>query len=161
MKKIHALLLLPATANLLYMHYSFYYTDLLEWTLKCSMVVNLFSVFFDVFIRLFFFSLITNGRVKTAQLLTFVITLLWSFVNVFYGRFFYHYMSLSAIGAAGGLQDSFVIDSILTGFRWSDLFYVLSIAGFILLYIKTPKLKVSLRTTLGLLIVPLCSLPSL
>ena len=158
MKKRHALLLLPAIANLLYMHYSFYYTDLLEWTLKCSMVVNLFSVFFDVFILLFFFSLITNGRVKTTQLLTFVITLLWSFVNVFYGRFFYHYMSLSAIGAAGGLQDSFVIDSILTGFRWSDLFYVLSIAGFILLYIKTPKLKVSLRTTLGLLIVPLCSL---
>ena len=95
MKKIHALLLLPAIANLLYMHYSFYYTDLLEWTLKCSMVVNLFSVFFDVFILLFFFSLITNGRVKTTQLLTFVITLLWSFVNVFYGRFFYHYSSIS------------------------------------------------------------------
>ena len=112
--------------NLLFMHYYFYFNGYLEWTWMYSIMINLCSVVFDVSILLILFMLLVKGNFKIAVLLSYILTLIWSFVNVVYGRFFFQYMSLSAIGEAHGLGDGLVINSVMSAFHWYDLFYLLS-----------------------------------
>ena len=156
-KKV-AFLLLLSLANILFMHYFFYCNGYLEWTWSYSEIVNLCSVFFDVFILLFLFLLLVRGSLKAATFLTFFVTFLWSFVNVVYGRFFFHYMSLSAIGEAHGLGDSLVINSIISTFHWYDLFYVLSCIVFIYLSRNLMPIRIEIKKSFKLLLIPFLSL---
>lgn len=118
------ILLLLSMLHLLFMHYFFYLNGYLEWTWLYSEIVNLCSVVFDVFILISIFLFIFGGRLRPAIILTYIITFLWSFVNVVYGRFFFQYMSLSAIGEAQGLGDGLVINCIFSAFHWYYLFYL-------------------------------------
>lgn len=61
-----------------------------------------------------------EGQEKGALLLTFVLTASLSFCNVLYSRFFDHYLPNLAILEIGNMNDSDVIGSTLTGFRWMD-----------------------------------------
>lgn len=70
-----------------------------------SEVINLCSVVFDVSVLLIVFLFCSFGRMKPAIAMTHFVTLIWSYVNVMYGKFFFQYMSLSAIGEAHGLGD--------------------------------------------------------
>ena len=91
------LLLLPPIANMLFMHYYLYFSGLLEGCFMYSIVANIMSMVFDVFILLSLFTLLCRGKLKCAFALTHVITLVWAFINVLYARFFYQYLPLSAV----------------------------------------------------------------
>lgn len=45
------------------------------------------------------------------------------FSNLIYGRFFHHYLTLSAVGQGGTLFDKQILDSVIAGLRWNDLLF--------------------------------------
>lgn len=139
-----SLLLFPML-NLLFMHYFFYLNGYIEWTWMYSEVINLCGVVFDIIILLVISLFIVCYRFKPAIAIIQILTLIWSFVNVMYGKFFFQYMSLSAIGEAHGLGDDVVINSMLAAFRWYDIYYIISIVCFVVLYrmIKPYRIKKS------------------
>ena len=144
--------------NLLYMHYFFYINGCMEWTWLYSYFINLCSVVFDVFSLFILFLIVSRGKLKTAMALTQTTTVLWSFVNVMYSRFFYQYLSLSTVTEIQGLQDVFVLNSIISSFRWYDLYYVFSFVCFVVLYNKIESYSISIRETCNLLVIPIFSL---
>ena len=115
--------------NMLFMHYQILNTVGLEFYFaKTSCLDNFLAVLLDVTAIFSISLLLTWGRIKTSVLLTFFITLFLSFANVFYSRFFGQYLSLSAVGQAGNLNDKVVIMSMLSELRVYDLYYISSIA---------------------------------
>ena len=144
--------------NLLFMHYFFYLDGLLEWTWAYSELINLCSVVFDVSVLLIFFLLIFVGRLKLALVLTQMVTLIWSFVNVMYGKFFAQYMSLSAINEVHSLGDELVINSVMSGFYWYDLYFLISGIGFVIIYINLEPIRFQLIEVLKFVIIPVSSI---
>lgn len=144
--------------NLLFMHYFFYFRGYLEWTWMYSEIINLCGVVFDISILMIVFLLITGGRFKITMAIIQVITLLWSFVNVMYGKFFFQYMSLSAFGEAHGLGDGLVVNSILSAFYWYDLFYVFSFILFIVAYNKKESFRIGKERMLRFFLIPIGSI---
>ena len=128
-------LLLMSVINLLFMHYQIILTCTLEFVIDTtSFFDNFLGCFFDASFIFCILLLLTVGRVKKSLLVTFIITLTWSFCNVFYSRFFYQYISISAIGQAGNMFNKAVFDSMLVGFEFYDLYYLLASILFIWLY---------------------------
>ena len=144
--------------NLLFMHYYFYFSGILEWTWAYSEIINLCGVLFDVSVLLILSLLIVGGRLKPAFVIVQIFTLIWSFVNVMYGKFFYQYMSLSAFGEAHGLVDSLVINSVMSAFYWYDLFYLISAICFILVYRKAKPDRYQYKKILKLFAIPVISI---
>lgn len=133
--------------NLLFMHYQFLFTISLESPIyKISCFDNLLACLLDISIVLFIAWLLTFRRLRTSLTITFIITLLWSFCNVLYSRFFYQYLSRSAIGQAGNLVDDFMIDSTLAGIKAIDLFYLLMALSFCVFYYKTRHTDIKTRS---------------
>jgi lipoteichoic acid synthase len=154
----NGMLLLLSMLHLLFMHYFFYLNGYLEWTWLYSEIINLCSVVFDVFILILLFLFLFWGWLKPTIILTYIITFLWSFVNVIYGRFFFQYMSLSAIGEVHGLGDGLVINSVLSAFHWYDLFYLLSFLCFAVLCRGIKPIRLQMKSSLRLLLIPVLSL---
>lgn len=152
------LLSLPPIANLLFMHYYFYFASLVELTFMYSCIANLMSVVFDVYVLAFLISWLCRGKIKCAFAITQGITLVWAFVNVFYSRFFDHYLPLSAVTSAGGLADSTTIAAMTDGFRLCDLFFLFSPALFFYIYRSVKTIHINLRKCLLLLLPPVISL---
>ena len=144
--------------NLLFMHYYFYFSKILEWTWAYSEIINLFSVIFDVSILLVVSLMMVGGRLKPAVSIAQSLTLMWSFVNVMYGKFFFQYMSLSAFGEVHGLGDNLVINSVMSAFYWYDLFYVISAVFFIWVYRRVPPDRYKFKKVLCLFSIPVISL---
>ncbi len=144
--------------NLLFMHYFFYFQGFLEWTWTYSEIINLCGVVFDISVLIILFLLLSGGRFKITMAIIQIITLLWSFVNVMYGKFFFQYMSLSAIGEAHGLADGLVVNSILSAFYWYDFFYVFSAILFVVVYNRTGPCRIRKEYVLRLLLIPVCSI---
>ena len=140
--------------NLLFMHYYFYFSDILEWTWVYSEITNLCGVVFDVSILLIVSLLIVGGRLKPAFAITQMLTLIWSFANVMYGKFFFQYMSLSAFGETHGLGDDLVINSVMSAFCWYDLFYLISAICFILVYRRVKPDRYQYKMILRLFVIP-------
>ena len=131
------LLFLCAAANLMFMHYYMFFHHYMEDILLSYTVgVNLMMIVFDTSILLLLFLLVSWGRLKLALLLTFMTTLVWSFVNVFYARFFSQYLPLSVLTQTSQLTDQAVVDSMMAGFQWTDMYFVLSLLCFIVIYKK-------------------------
>lgn len=117
--------------NMIFLHQYFLQTIALE--ISCfftSFFDNLLACLIDVTFVLFVSWIITLRRLRASLVITFVITLSWSFCNVFYARFFHQYLSWSSIGLAGNLADPIVLDSMTAGFRLIDLYYPLAIILF-------------------------------
>ena len=152
------LLIIFPVLNLLFMHYFFYFNGVLEWTWMYSEVINFCNVVFDVSVLILIFLLISGRRIKISIAITQMVTLLWSFVNVFYGKFFFRYMSISAIGEANGLRDGIVMNSIMSEFCWSDIYYLISLVLFIIVYKKTCYIKVNYNTLFKLIFIPILSI---
>lgn len=137
--------------NLLFMHYQFLFTISLESAcLKTSCFDNLIACLFDVSLILGVAWLITFRRTRASLVIAFIITLLWSFCNILYSRFFNQYLLKSALGQAGNLTDDFMINSMLAGFKAIDIFYPIMIVLFCTIYIKTRHTDIvtnSLKTT--------------
>ena len=111
--------------NLLIMHYYILLTCRVEEATDALLWIdNLGGIVVDITIILAIMLIITRGRLRQSLLVCAIITLLWSFSNIIYSRFFHHYISLSAIGQAGTLADSFMLQNIMQGFNWYDIVYV-------------------------------------
>ena len=130
-------ILILSAINLCMMHYYLFLSDCLEAEDSFTLYVdNALGIIIDVSFLFVFSFLITFRRLKVALSITFFVTLLWSFSNVLYSRFFHHYISLSAIGQGGALFDWQMIRCVLEGFEWFDLFYVFSLCLFLFLIRK-------------------------
>lgn len=142
--------------NLLFMHYYMLFTASMDDEANYTRFFdNLFGIAFDwIAVSLFFFFL-TNRKLKVTVSITFLITLLWSFANVLYSRFFHHYISLSAIAQGGSLFDSFMLDCIKSGLSWTDLYFIASLLLFFVL-IRNTRIKVKRPITTYLSIFFIC-----
>lgn len=155
---IRIMLIAISICNLLFMHYFFYFRGFLEWTWMYSEIINLCGVLFDVSFLIILFLILSRGRLKFALAMTQFITLFWSFVNVMYGKFFFQYISLSAIEEVHGLGDNLVINSMLSAFCWYDFYYIFSFVLFIFLFRKIKPYTIKTRTIIRLLLVPAFSI---
>lgn len=144
--------------NLLFMHYYFYFNKYLEWVWAYSEFVNICGVAFDFFVLFFISLLVARKNLKPALVVTQILTIIWSFVNVMYGRFFFQYMSISAVGEVQGLGNALVIDSIMSAFSWFDSFYLLSVFFFFLLFRFIHPCKLSNKSMIRLLGIPALSI---
>lgn len=143
-----------SVVNLLFMHHQFLRTIALEVDcFKTSYCDNFVACLLDTTVIFVIAWLITLKRTRISLIITFVITLIWSFCNTFYARFFHQYLSWSSIGQAGNLTDSIVIDSMMAGFKWIDFYYPLAAFLFVWLLIKSRHYDIftnSMRTTISL-----------
>lgn len=147
-------LFLMSLINLLFMHYQILFTIALESAcLKTSCFDNLIACLLDVSIVLGIVWLLTFRRLRASLAITFIITLIWSFCNILYSRFFNQYILKSALGQAGNLTDDFMIDSTLAGIKAIDLLYPLIAVLFCIFYYKTrhTDIKTSNLKTIGLI----------
>lgn len=71
------------------------------------------------------------GRVRVFLWMTFVLTLLLSLSNVIYSRFFGNYLTFDCLTVVGEFGLSFYWQYATEAFRWSDIFYVISIVLFV------------------------------
>lgn len=91
--------------NLFVMHYSALFTGCVDGEMNITTIVdNIVGVCSDVIILFLLAYGITMKRLRPALVITFCITLLWSFSNVMYSRFFHSYVSLSAMGESSDGQ---------------------------------------------------------
>ena len=122
------LFLLLSLLNLLVMHYTIISTCDAENELHPEdFVDNLAFVTIEVILLFSGLMVLCWGRVRRALLLTWVITALWAFCNLVYSRFFFQYIPLSAFTESDGLLDPIVIRSLVNGFRWGDLYFLVSL----------------------------------
>ena len=155
----YLILFLLCMVNLLFMHYQFLLTINLEINCYISSIIdNFIACLLDVTVLLVFFWLITLRRLRLSLTLTFFVTLIWSFCNVLYSRFFLQYLSWSSIGQAGNLTEGIVIDSMWEGFRIIDLYYPIAACLFCWLSdrYKNRLTTKSLRTALYLWAATFC-----
>jgi len=140
------LLFVLSVVNLLFMHGQMTMTVEYEYPFKVDAILsNVFSCLIDATFFFLLSMLLTRGRVKGALLLTFILTALLSFCNVLYSRFFGHYLPNLAILQIGNMNDSDVMGSTLTGFRWMDWYYILMAAVFGWLYMRYDKVTLKTR----------------
>ena len=160
----YIIILFMSILNIWTMHLYFAFNGFIEHAPSIfSYFTNSCTVTIDVSIALFVFLLLSHGRLRTSTFLTYFSTLTWSFFNVFYGRFFHNYLTLSAMGQAEGLADEVVINSILSGFQWNDLYFLLSFLAFIIICVwyKTEEFQLSWRKVLCVLFIPAVSLSAI
>lgn len=135
-----------SVVNLLFMHGQMAMTVEYEYPFKVDAIwSNVFSCLIDATFFFLFSLLLTKGRVKGALMLTFILTAWLSFCNVLYSRFFGHYLPNLAITQLGNLNDGNVMRSILTGFRWHDVYYILMPIFFGRLYKCSNNQELKLR----------------
>ena len=141
------ILFMLSVINMLFMHHYFLQTIGLEvGCFKSSLVDNLIACLLDVSVILFLAWLITLRRLRISLAITFVITLIWSFCNVFYARFFHQYLNWSSIGQAGNLSDASVVNSMLAEFHAIDLFYPIMAILFFWIYIHSRNKNITIKS---------------
>ena len=139
------LLILIALFNLLFMHYSIFLSCDIERQIDYTIYVdNLFVVLCEVLLLFFVLSVLTKRNVRLAAFLSSLITLLWSFCNVVYARFFFQYISVSAIGESSNLLDPFIFNCLIDGVRWTDFYYIGSFLLSFYLFLKAPVYRLRL-----------------
>lgn len=111
--------------NLLVMHY--YILNSCQDTILDATCYadNVVGVYFDVCAIYILVWLLILRKTKISLSLLFLITWLWSFSNIMYSRFFFNYLTLSAIGQGESLIDDLILRCIFANFRWIDLYYPL------------------------------------
>ena len=140
-------LFILSVINLLFMHHFFLQAIGLEvGCFKSSLVDNLIACLLDVSVILFIIWLITLRRLKLSLAISFVITWIWSFCNVFYARFFHQYLNWSSISQAGNLSDTSVVNSMLAEFHTIDLFYPIMAILFIWIYVHSRRNNINNRS---------------
>ena len=153
------LMFMMSMMNMIFLHQYFLHTiDLEVGCFVSSFFDNLLACLIDVTFILLVSWLITLRRLRASLAITFVITLLWSFCNVFYARFFHQYLSWSSIGLAGNLSDPIVLDSMTAGFRLIDIYYPLAIITFCWIYFRSKHHDVKSKSFRTLSYIWICGL---
>lgn len=145
--------------NLLVMHYSIFVSYNVETDVDLTFFFdNFLGVVFDTGVLLYFLWIVTRKRTKFVLALCFTITWLWSLSSIIYSRFFFRYLTLSAIGQGEALSDNYVVRCIIHSIQWEDLYYPVALLLFILLLRKVKDthknyLKPCLKVLLGILLI--------
>ena len=117
--------------NLLYMHYTIIISqNINNYTSHqnlefISYFFNFSSVLLDTCCLIVFFGGLTVGRIKISLIITFIVTLIWSFANIQYSRFFHQYISFSAILQLGSLANSLLLNCIKESLKWTDSLFLI------------------------------------
>ena len=150
---VFLVMFLMSVVNLLFMHHYFLQTIALEvGCFKSSLVDNLIACLLDATVIFFVSWLVTLRKVRVSLAITFIFTLIWSFVNAFYARFFHQYLNWSSMGQAGNLSDASVINSMLAEFHTIDLFYPVMAILFVLVYIRSKRNDITSKSLKTILI---------
>ena len=119
-------LIVLSVNNLVYMHYSIISTNILEYPLDdTSIIDNLTGILFDTLFIYLFSCLLTYGKPKSATAITFIITFIWAFCNIIYSRFFNSYLTISAIVHGTSIFTPIVFRSIIQGFELKDIYFII------------------------------------
>ena len=155
----YGIMLLLSITNLLYMHYYFLYRQLFEGGLFVySILFNFISVCFDVSVMFLFFMVVTWKRIKFSLLLTYIVTLVWAFVNIVYGDFFDQYVSVSSLTQAGNMFNGLVVSSAIPELDIHHLYFVFSLIIYICLYKKIGRFQSNNKMLKLFIYIPLLSL---
>lgn len=128
------------------MHYQILLTCGLEiGFFKTSFFDNLLFSTIDVIVLFVITLLLSFFRIRISFIITFLITLVFSFCNVLYSRFFGQYISISSFGQIENLYDNTVIQSMLSGFEYYDLYYPIALLFFLWLLIKKRNIELSFK----------------
>lgn len=131
---------------MLFMHYQFYFTIGIDFYFsKTSVLDNFLAILLDVTFVFLVSFIISWGRVKTCLTITFMVTLLLSYFNVIYSRFFGQYLTLSAIEQVGSLTDNVVIKSVLSEIKLIDIFYLISLLLYCFILFRNKKISLTYR----------------
>ena len=126
------MLLALSAVNLFVMHYNMYFMNCLEWPISIGGGINnCLSVFFDVSAIYIVAYVLSWKRQRIAISLCFFSTLLWSFANIMYSRFFYHYISYSALSQTGSLSDPLLLSSMIAELKWADIYFIFAIISYV------------------------------
>ena len=122
--------------NLLVMHYELLCTSMESQNMDGTEYVdNILAVTIDFCILLWVFWSLYRGR-RAFFILCFSVTWLWSLSSVLYSRFFFSYLSISAVSQGAVLFNDFMVKCIIYNLRVIDLYYLLSLILFVILYKK-------------------------
>ena len=142
----HILLLILSIINLLFMHYSLFNSSNVERQIEFTLYFdNLSVVTSEVLFIFFVLSLLTKMKMRLAAFFTAFLTLLWSFCNVVYARFFFQYISVSAIVESENLFDPFIFKCLVDGIRWSDIYYLGSMLISCFLYKRISESRLGIK----------------
>lgn len=146
-KLLYIILVVLTACNLLCMHYSIirYKEVPLDTT---SFFDNVTGIMSDLVIVYCILIIIFRGRIKPSLLCGYLIALAWAFSNIIYSRFFFQYISLSSVGQAGNLFNTFMMECIIDSLRWTDLLYIVNAILFMWGYQYVLPLKLSAKTCL-------------
>lgn len=126
--------------NLLVMHYYILNTCKLDGFFDIVFFIdNFVAVCFDILVIYYILYLLSFRRTKWALSLCFIITWLWSFSSVMYSRFFFHYLSLSAINQGDALTDDLILQCVKANFHFYDLYYPFAASLYVLFFMKMQK----------------------
>lgn len=122
------------------MHYTVISTCTVEWPLSfISFIDNIASITLEIAIISLILFFLTKRRIKRSATICFVVTLVWSFSNIMYSRFFHQYLSFSAFEQADALMDGLIINCIINEVKWIDLYFLLIPILFGILHNKTKE----------------------
>ena len=80
--------------NLLFMHACVLQSSQIEEQLDgVSIIDNICRVILDIWVLITLSIIFFRGQLKYSILVSFLITFIWSFSNVLYSRFFFHYIT--------------------------------------------------------------------
>ena len=114
------------------MHYYFLGRGFAERGDLHSLIYNAFGVIFDIGFVFLLAYVFTRKRLFLSISTCFFITLFWSFANILYSRFFSRYITTSVMGQSGSLLDPLLIKSIISELKWGDIYFLLSLLGYVL-----------------------------
>ena len=118
-----SLILVLCVLNLLVMHYNILFLCGIETELDFTLFMDhLLGVCFDVGIMYLAFFFLSLKRQIASISACFAITWLWAFSNIIYSRFFFHYLTLSAINQGRVLADDLIIKCIVDSFQLIDFY---------------------------------------
>jgi len=137
------------------MHYYIFQTCHLDAELDLAYYVdNIVGVCTDLFAIFIISYWASCKNMKFTLTFCFVITWLWSFSNVMYSRFFFSYLTLSAVGQGDALADDLIIQCILDNFHLIDLYYPIVALLYFALLTELPKQMMALpiwKMSIGIL----------
>ena len=125
------------------MHYNILFLCGIETELDFTLFMDhLLGVCFDVGIMYLAFFFLSLKRQIASISACFAITWLWAFSNIIYSRFFFYYLTLSAINQGRVLADDLIIKCIVDSFQLIDFYYLFVLLAFVfLLYMRPVKVS--------------------
>lgn len=131
------ILLLLCGLNLLVMHYYIITTCHVDAELDIAFLVdNVVGISVDILFVFYATYWLSCRRLRIAFILCFLITLLWSLSNVMYSRFFFNYLTISAVQQGGALADNLILQCVIANIHLIDIYYIIVALLFVVFFLS-------------------------